>query len=220
MYLVETDRPDPVPILDLKLVVRAGVPLWITWEQKRASTCLRRLEALGHVQVSQGERSREEKKPLPRHGVPSVRLSRPQLRVPPPLPPEEPVAQTYTKAELDAAVASAAAKASQQTAGLFLDQMKALMQQQPAPAAAPGLDSAALEAAVSKALANATHLAPSGNRPTPKAPSRGPEEPLFIPSGIVGNDDTELAIEAESSEDAGLADAAAQLKKLRKRKPR
>lgn len=215
MYLVETDRTEPVPIPDIKIVVSAQVPVWITWEQKRASTCLRRLEALGHVRVSQGERSREEKPPG-RPRAQHVRLSRPRHTAPPPPPPQE---QTFTKADMEAAVAQAASKASQQTAAMFMDQMKALMPQAaPAPAPAPApVDADTLAAAVSKALESAALVAPSGSS-TPRSAPRDPDEPLFIPTGIVGNDDTELTIEAESTEDAGLADAAAQLKKLRKRK--
>jgi hypothetical protein len=213
MYLVETDRPDSVSIQDLKLVVSAQVPVWITWEQKRASTCLRRLEALGHVRVSQGERSREEKPP-PRPRAQHVRLSRPQNKAPPPEPPE----QTFTKADLDAAVAQAATQASRQTAAMFLDQVKALFPSMaPVPTAPAPLDTGAIEAAVAKALANATLATPARISAASAAP-RDPSEPLFIPTGIVGNDDTELTIEAESTEDAGLADAADQLKKLRRSK--
>lgn len=213
MYVVETDRPDPVPIEDLKIVVSSSVPVWITWDQRRASTCLRRLEALGHVRVSQGERSREEKPPQ-RPRAQHVRLSRPQRRAPatPAASPE----QTFTKADLDAAVAEAAAKASQQTAAMLMEQMKALMPQAaPAPAS---VDAETIQVAVEKALENKALVAPSGSVAAHKSPSRAPDEPLFIPTGIVGNDDTELTIEAESTEDAGLADAAAQLKKLRKSK--
>jgi hypothetical protein len=220
MYVVETDRPDPVPIEDLKIVVSSSVPVWITWDQRRASTCLRRLEALGHVRVSQGERSREEKPPQ-RPRAQHVRLSRPQRQVPPTPPAPTPAAspeQTFTKADLDAAVAEAAAKASQQTAAMLMEQMKALMPQA-APAPAPAsVDAETIQVAVEKALENKALVAPSGSVAAHKSPSRAPDEPLFIPTGIVGNDDTELTIEAESTEDAGLADAAAQLKKLRKRK--
>lgn len=215
MYLVETDRTEPVPIPDIKIVVSAQVPVWITWEQKRASTCLRRLEALGHVRVSQSERSREEKPPG-RPRAQHVRLSRPRHTTPPPPPPPE---QTFTKADMEAAVAQAAAKASQQTAAMFMEQMKALMPATAPAAAVPAsVDASAIQAAVEKALENKVVAAPSGSSSSSRSTPRDPDEPLFIPTGIVGDDETELTIEAESTEDAGLADAAAQLKKLRKQK--
>jgi hypothetical protein len=228
MYLVETDRADPVPVEDLrgpngrKLVVRAGVPVWITWEQKRASTCLRRLEGLGHVRVTPGEQARSERPPQ-KPKAQAVHLSRPQRR-PTRVPPAP---ETFTKEQLDAAVNQAAAKASKQTAAAIMGQLKDLLPSAspaPEPASVPvaqetsGLEER-VEAAVEKALSKATFVAPSapsGGSSKPK--SSGPEEPLFIPTGIVGTDDTELSVKSESSEDDGLADAAAQLKKLRQKK--
>jgi hypothetical protein len=227
MYLIETDRPNPVPIDDLrgdsggKLIVRPGVPVWITWEQRQASTCLRKLEALGHVRVSQGDRAREERDPPTRPVAQHVRLSRPIQRSPAPPPPEA----TYTKEQVDRMVEEAASKASKKTADAILGQLQSLL---PSASPVPPPSSAEVdvhrleervEAAVAKALAKSpvTATVPGSS---PKRPS-GPEEPVFIPTGIVSADDnTELTIGTESSEDEGLSDAAAQLKKLRGKKPR
>jgi len=228
MYLVETDRPENVPIDDLhgpngrKLVVRRGVPVYVTWEQKRASMCLRRLEALGHVTVSQGERAREEKPP--RAKAQHVRLSRPITRPQPP-PPES---GTYTKEEVDRLVNRAATNAAKETASAIMGQLQSLLpsaspasepsvKHTPALEVGEGLE-ARVEAAVEKALSRATFTSSSdGGAPSTRRRSSGPEEPLFIPTGIVSADDTtELDLQSESSEDEGLADAAAQLKKLRK----
>ena len=209
MYLIETDRTS-VPIEDLKLVVRSGVPVWITWEQKRASTCLRRLEGLGHVTVSAGERSRDEKAPLKRPVAQHVALSRPR-RVSLPAPPPS----NYTKEEVDAMIQAAAKQAAEAAAAAVAQQFMAA---RPEPAPSGELE-ARVEAAVVKALGN-VNMARGGASPAAKSTSTIPSDgPLFIPKGIVTDDThTDLNIEADSAEDAGLADAAAELKKLRRKK--
>jgi hypothetical protein len=51
------------------------------------------------------------------------------------------------------------------------------------------------------------------------AQSRGPEEPLYIPTGIVSKDSKDIIrVKSEASESEGLGDAAQALKKLRKGK--
>lgn len=221
MYLIETDRPNPVPIDDLrgdqggKLIVRPGVPVWVTWEQRQASTCLRRLEALGHVRVSKGDRSREEKDPPTRPVAQHVRLSRPIQRSP--APPPEP---TYSQAEVDRMIEDAATRASKKTADAILALLPSAA---PAPQAPFAVDVHRLEerveAAVEQALAKAPLATSASSAAIPSKRPSGPVEPVFIPSGIVSADDnTELTIGTESSEDEGLSDAAAQLKKLRSKK--
>ena len=214
MYLVETHRPEPIPVDDLKIVVRKGEPTWITWAERCTSTCLHRLVAIGHLKVSQGERSREEKKPS-RKPIPSrARPERVASRPPPPAP-----EATYTKAEVDRLVSTAATKAAQQASASILSQLQALLPgvPTPAPPSLEGLEGR-VEAAVAKALSNENFAAPAGSSGPAKRVASGPEEPLFIPTGIVPDVETDLNLQSESAEDVGLEDVAAQLKKLRQKK--
>jgi hypothetical protein len=211
MYLIETDRPT-VSIADLKLVVRAGVGVWVTAEQKRASTVLRRLEALGHVQVSRGERSREERAPSKRAARPTTRAA----RAVPPAPAPAPVAPPVDVAALVARAAQAAAlQAATMVAQQFLEAQAA-----PVPSLEPqaptGDLEARVEAAVKKALSGVTFGPATGGSRTVSVEENGP---LFIPEGIVSAEDTtDLDLQSESSEDASLKEAADALKRLRRTK--
>ena len=211
MYFVETDRTS-VPIEDLKLLVRAGVGLWVTGEQKRVSTCLRRLEALGHVTVSRGERSRVERAPSKRP-APARRAPR-AAKVAPPT--AAPVAHTIDVAELvERAVKEAALLTAQRVAEQVLQTMPAPAPPQALQAPTGDLE-ALVEAALKKALAGISFGAPTGVTGTAPVDDDGP---LFIPSGIVsGEAATDLEIQSESSEDSSLDEAAEALKQLRKKK--
>ncbi len=61
----------------------------------------------------------------------------------------------------------------------------------------------------------------TGPNPTKSTLSAAPDEPVFIPTGIVKADTESLDVQSESSEDGGGLDTAASaLKALRKRKPK
>lgn len=72
----------------------------------------------------------------------------------------------------------------------------------------------AILARLSTLAAPATPSVPSA---APLALSAVPEEPVYIPKGIVGDEETDLHIEAETAEAEGLDAAAAALKALRKK---
>jgi hypothetical protein len=81
------------------------------------------------------------------------------------------------------------------------------------PTATAPAESPDLEGVVERAIHRALDSLPTTQaKPTTH---RAPDEPMFIPSGIVGDDETDLQIESESSE-GDLEDAAAALKRLRK----
>lgn len=72
-----------------------------------------------------------------------------------------------------------------------------------------------IEQAVSRALGSVSLTASSGSTTTARG---GPDEPVYIPSGIVKNDSEALSVESDSAQSGGLDDAASALKALRKGK--
>tara|TARA_B100001094_G_C18163506_1_gene790683 strand:+ start:173 stop:529 length:357 start_codon:yes stop_codon:yes gene_type:complete len=72
-----------------------------------------------------------------------------------------------------------------------------------------------IEQAVSRALGSVSLTAPSGSTTTARG---GPDEPVYIPSGIVKNDSEALSVESDSAQSGGLDDAASALKVLRRGK--
>lgn len=200
MYLIET-LDKSVPVEDLGLVVTAQVPVWITPDQYKASECLRRLEKIGRVRVSLKNRSRVTKEPPQRPRAQQARMSRP--RVTSVTPPPVVVAEvTYSQKEVEALVEQAALRAAETVS-------KRLSAHPSTPT--PG----ELEERVTRAVERALKHAPTASKPL----SKGPEEPLFIPTGIVREGQSELAVQTESSGDSeGLKEASTALKKLRKKK--
>jgi len=197
MYVIEALRKTDIP--DLALKMEEGDAEWITEEQFRSSLCVAQLQRIGTIRVSSGERSRVTKKPArPKAHGPG--LSRPGKRGPAPPPPAPaPPPTTVVKvvkvgipaAEVEGMIQRAAAAASEATAERIL---AGLPQQQ-------------------------TLVVNNAGPASSTAPSTlgdAPEEPMFIPKGMVTDEENDLHIEAESSEAEGLGDAAAALKALRK----
>jgi len=205
-YLVESLHGN-VPIEDLKKEVKAGDPIWVTEEEYEQSICLKRLAQRGMVRVSQGKRSRMSKK---RPTAQAVRLSRPTTgkdvkKNPPPTP--API-QGIPLAEVERMIQKAAQEAAQKTAEAFL----AAMPTAPSPQPTGDLEGR-VERAVGRAIAQ--HGTPASGTPSMGKP-RASDEPVFIPTGLIGDGSEDLKIASESSDDGGLSDAAEALKKMKR----
>ena len=115
-------------------------------------------------------------------------------------------------------VAEAATAAARQAIASMAPMMQSMMDAAQATPDASALEDR-LEQVVTKVLGGLRIRDASGG--TAEGESfRGPEEPLFIPTGIVRDGAESLDVQSESSEgDEGLDDAASALKALRKRSP-
>jgi hypothetical protein len=109
------------------------------------------------------------------------------------------------------AAKQAATQAANQVASQILDAL-------PAPSAAAPVSTEEIVAQVHATVKDALKGYAGAPATAERSTDSGPEEPLFIPEGIVAEGDTtELAVTSESTEDGGLGDAADALKKLRKK---
>ena len=115
---------------------------------------------------------------------------------------------TLTKAELGQLLQQAADQAARKVA-----------QSQPAPSAAPleGIEER-LESVLRGFIAAAPAATPGAPAQVVQRAPAGPEEPMFIPKGIVGSNSADLGIQSEESEGGDLGEAAAALKRLRENK--
>ena len=203
---------------DLGIVIGPTEPVWLTRTELEQSLCLQTLIRLGKATIFKGKESRVTK--TPKRSAPSVALSRPQQvtgrHQPQPQPQTAPTAPVVTP-EQAATIARQAATAA----------VEAVLQRLPEPSPAPDLSDLdeRIERAVHRALDQrgagmpAPAPAPSG---TPSRSShRGPEDPVFIPAGIVRDKGETIthSIESTSSQDSGGVDEAAEaLKALKKAK--
>jgi len=201
MFLIETKRARVV-IQDLQLVVTPTSPQWVTEEQARGSICLRNLQRSGAVWATSKQRGRM--KP----GRPKARLTRKIQKKPKPKQQQSGDSVTLTKAELGQLLQQAADQAARKVA-----------QSQPAPSAAPleGIEER-LESVLRGFIAAAPAATPGAPAQVVQTAPAGPEEPMFIPKGIVGSNSADLGIQSEESEGGDLGEAAAALKRLRENK--
>lgn len=209
---------DPVFVVDLKLRVTREV-VWVSRSDLEASDCLRVLIRLGKIRVSSGARSRVSKlPPPPKRRLPSaVARSRPGGKGVAATPATAPVTQGVTPEEAQAmankAAQTAAENAVKMAVAALLPAIRAI-QQNPAPAAASDLD-LRIEQAVARALGSVSFTGPATSS---LKPTTGPDEPLFIPTGIVKDTVESLTIKSDSSKSEDLDGAASALKALRKGK--
>jgi hypothetical protein len=218
---LRVDADKPTPIQDLGITVGPG-PVWIEQDDLERSTCLQALIRLGHVRVSSNPRCRVSKDP-PKAKVHTVAQSRPSKT------PRhntihhttsEIVKEGVTAEQAQEMVNKAASDAAAQAIAAMTSQMQALLANA-TPSAAPAGIEQVVQQAVSQALASAqvTRTGPALTGDGPDLVVNGPEEPLFIPTGIVRSDTESLTVQSDSSADAGgLDDAASALKALRKKK--
>ncbi len=217
---LRVDADKPTPIEDLGITVGPG-PVWIEQEDFKRSTCLQTLIRLGKVRVSSSQRCRVSQDPPNKPKVHTVGLSRPS-KVPRHNTvhhtTKEVVREGVTAEQAQAMVNKAAADGAAQAIAAMTAQLQGIIGQANQPAAA--LEQV-VEQAVSQALASAqiTRTGPALTGDGPDLVVNGPEEPLFIPTGIVRSDTENLTVKSDSSADAGgLDDAASALKALRKKK--
>lgn len=217
---IQVEAPAKTPVEDLGIVIGPTEPVWLTREELERSLCLQTLIRLGKATIFKGTESRVAKTP-DKKSAPSVALSRPQRvtgRHHVQTPAEAPVTVQGVTPEQAAAIARQAATAAVEAVLARLPQ--------PAPDPAPDLSDldARIEQAVHRALDQRGPVGPaSAPGPTPasvKTKGGGPEEPLFIPSGIVRDTGDKIthSIESTSSQDGGGVDEAAEALKALKKK--
>jgi len=225
MYLVETDR-DRVYISDIRVLVTREKPAWVPLNTFDSSVLARELLRQGHIKASKRARSRMSK--TKSH---AVRMSRPNsIPARPAQVQEDP---TITASQLKALLEEntrkqkeqgaklaqkAAQQAAQQAVASLLPAIQNLVEsQQASQAEAPDIQ-AQVESAMAKVLSGLTLGQPVSS--PAGTPGIDFEEPVFIPTGIVntGSPTPEIKVSSESSDQEGLGDAAAALKKLRKKR--
>lgn len=213
MYRIDADEPVVVKDLDLTI---GTTPVWVSREDLEASVCLQALIRMRKVRVSSGARSRVSKPPdkkPPR----AVTQSRPQKSPVHSRPASPPAPTGLSKTEAQQMAQQAAEEAAKSAVAALMPALHSILANQQASASAPSGDlDTRIEQAISKALSNVVIPTASGRVTT--APTTGPEEPMYIPSGIVKSDAETLNVQSQSSSDDGsLDDAATALKALRKK---
>jgi len=214
---IRLDADEPVWVEDLGVRVGPG-PIWVDKTAAQASACLQALLKLKKVRQSAGARCRVSKDPPKKPAVHSVHLSRNRGlnrhrgQQPPPK------IDGLTPEEAQKMVAEAAAAAAQQAIASMAPMMQSMMNAAQTTPDASALEDR-LEQVVTKVLGNVRMMGGAGGGTEGEA-FGGPEEPLFIPTGIVRDGAESLDVQSESSGGGeGLDDAASALKALRKSSP-
>ena len=194
----------PIRIPDLGLILRLGEVRWADEKRVRKSICVEALIRAGKIRVSYERRNKKPmSNPTPKPSIHSVTMTRPATRVL--TVAGAPSAPSVDVEKLAAAVASAMAA-----------------QVQPAQPAQPDttLLASMIERAVESAMAKVSiSVAGSGaGVVTQAAVMNGPEEPMYIPSNIVGDKPVDIKTTAGVSDASGLDDAARALKAVNRPK--
>lgn len=212
---VRLESTQPIFIEDLKIKVYPGTPVWIDPQVAKGSLCVKQLARLGKLKVSQGQRCAMSKDP-PRVPYRAGRMSRPNkggMQKPfgsnHSQPAPKPTGMSAQEAE------NLATQAAAKAAAMVADKVVQQVVQQVAPSSPQEDD---LEAKIQRAVAAA--LASQGVQGTGGGTGggayAGPEEPVFIPTGIVQDDASELKVSSSTSSSGDLDDAAKALRALRK----
>ena len=193
-----------INIPDLGLILRLGEVRWADEQRVRKSICVEALISAGKIRVSYERRNKKPmSNPTPKPSIHSVTMSRPATRVL--TAAGAPSAPSVDVEKLAAAVANAMAA-----------------QVQPAQPAQPDttLLASMIERAVESAMAKVSiSVAGSGaGVVTQAAVMNGPEEPMYIPSNIVGDKPVDIKTTAGVSDASGLDDAARALKAVNRPK--
>lgn len=214
---IRLDADKPVWVEDLGVMVGPG-PVWVDKRAAQASACLQALLKLKKVRQSAGARCRVSKDPPKKPPVHSVHLSRNRGlnrhrgQQPPPK------IDGLTPEEAQKMVAEAATAAARQAIASMAPLMQSMMDAAQATPDASALEDR-LEQVVTKVLGGLRIRGASGGAAEGES-FDGPEEPLFIPTGIVRDSAESLDVQSESSGGGeGLDNAASALKALRKRTP-
>lgn len=191
----------PISIPDLGLILRLGEVRWTDEQRARKSVCVEALIRAGKIRVSYERRNKKPmSNPTPKPSIHSVTMTRPATRVL--TAANAPSAPSVDVEKLAAAVANAMAA-----------------QVQPAQPDTTLLASM-IERAVESAMAKVSiSVAGSGaGVVTQAAVMNGPEEPVYIPSNIVGDKPVDIKTTAGVSDASGLDDAARALKAVNRPK--
>lgn len=203
---------------DLDLSLRRGQVAWLPSDSLMKSACLRALRDIQAVSVVLSQRCSVMRSPAP----PTFRLSRKgtvsrvQTNAPMPVVVQGGVPAEELDARIEQAVAGAVDK--------LADRLVAVLgQHRPAPAGGAPLNEEALSRAVADAVSQALSQQVGGTLRSGSGASRaivsGPEEPVYIPSGIVSSETaTDLQVTAQATDAGDLAGAASALRKTRTRK--
>ena len=179
----------PIKIPDMGFILRLGEVKWADELAIRESVCVAALIHAGKIRVSYEQKVLKpmSNPPPPKPSVPSVMLSRPQRVATPSSSP----ATSQSTVDVDKLAQAVAAQ----------------IQVRPAVAPDAELLAALIEKAVTQALSRVTVA--TG---TVQAAASASDEPVYIPSGIVGGDTVEIKTTAGVSDATDLADAAKALK--------
>jgi hypothetical protein len=218
------DADKPTPIQDLGISVGPG-PVWIEQEDLERSTCLQALIRLGQVRVSSSPRCRVSKDPPKKAKIHTVGMSRPSKEPRSQIihktthhKTTEVVKEGVTAEQAQDMVNKAARDAAAQAIAAMTEQMQSFIAQSNVGEARPGIEQI-VQQAVSQALQSTRPGSPTLSGGGDVLVVNGPEEPLYIPTGIIRSDTESLEVQSDSSADAGgLDDAATALKALRKKK--
>lgn len=198
---------------DIGLSLRRGQIAWVPADSLTKSACLRALQGIHAVSVVSLQRCSVMRSPPP----PTFRLSRKPTvqRVQTNTAPVVVQGGVPTE-ELDARIEQAVAGAVDKLA----DRLVAVLGQH-RPVGAPVNEEAlsrAVASAVSQALASTGGLTSRAGGNGPRV-TNGPEEPVYIPTGIVTSETaTDLQVTAQAADAGDLAGAASALRKSRTRK--
>ena len=192
-------------IEDLKRWVTPSAPIWLTSEERGRSICITSLEEMGKIRVTCKNRSVEERKRVskpPKPPAPPFMRNMAVRRAAPSQP------QRITMEEAQKLASKAAEEAAKKAIEGIADRLAT-------PTPTPSLSPQQLEEALSKALAG-VQLAAVGGKKVLGPEVSGPEEPIYIPKGIVtAGSAPDLDIQSSSSKDSSLGSAASALKALK-----
>jgi hypothetical protein len=190
-----------VRIPDIGLILRLGEVRWADERVVRGSVCVDALIRAGKIRVSYERRNKKPmSNPTPKPSIHAVTMTRPSQRVLSAVPVHAAPAVDVEK--LAAAVASA---------------MAAQVQPQPAQPDAALLASM-IERAVESAMAKVSITVAGTGVAATTTVTHGPDEPVYIPSNIVGDKTVDIKTTAGVSDASGLDDAARALKSVNRPK--
>ena len=194
----------PIRIPDLGLILRLGEVRWADEKRVRKSICVEALISAGKIRVSYERRNKKPmSNPTPKPSIHAVTMSRPATRVL--TVAGAPSAPSVDVEKLAAAVASAMAA-----------QVQSAQPAQPDTTLLASMIERAVESAMAKVSIS---VAGSGaGVVTQAAVMNGPEEPMYIPSNIVGDKPVDIKTTAGVSDASGLDDAARALKAVNRPK--
>jgi hypothetical protein len=187
----------PINIPDLGLILRLGEVRWVDERSVRNSVCVGALINAGKIRVSYERRSKKPmSNPTPKPSMHAVTMSRPTNRV---LTASAPAVDVE---KLAAAVANAMAAQVQPA--------------QPDTTLLASMIERAVESAMSKVSISVAGS--SAGAITQAIVANGPDEPMYIPSNIVGDKSVDIKTTAGVSDASGLDDAARALKAVNRPK--